>query len=133
MNIPNIRLISQQLTDPQFSNVHELVSWMGMLQAQDYKMMRWATGIRIKHPSMKEFRKAYSSGAVIRTHLFRCTWQLVAAEDVRWMLNLCSDKNKRAINGYTAYRGRIISEKEYGHANELIHRALSGQESMKKD
>lgn len=102
MNIPNIRLISQQLTNPQFSDVHELVAWMGMLQAQDYKMMRWAIGIRLKNPTMEKFRKAYSTGAVIRTHLFRCTWQLIAAEDVHWMLKLCSEKNKRAINGYTA-------------------------------
>ena len=133
MNIPNIRLISQQLTNPQFSDVHELVAWMGMLQAQDYKMMRWAIGIRLKNPTMEKFRKAYSTGAVIRTHLFRCTWQLIAAEDVHWMLKLCSEKNKRAINGYTAYRGHTISEKEYGHTNELIYRTLSGHKSMKKD
>lgn len=133
MNIPNIRLISQQLTNPQFSDVHELVAWMGMLQAQDYKMMRWAIGIRLKNPTMEKFRKAYSTGAVIRTHLFRCTWQLIAAEDVNWMLKLCSEKNKRAINGYTAYRGHTISEKEYGHTNELIYRTLSGHKSMKKD
>lgn len=97
MNIPNIRLISQQLTNPQFSDVHELVAWMGMLQAQDYKMMRWAIGIRLKNPTMEKFRKAYSTGAVIRTHLFRCTWQLIAAEDVHWMLKLCSEK-KQASN-----------------------------------
>lgn len=133
MNIHNIRLISQQLANPQFTDAHELVSWMGMLQAQDYRMMRWATGIRLKRPSMKKIREAYDSGTIIRTHLFRCTWQLVAAEDVRWMLELCSDKNKRALDGYATYSGHSISEKEYGQANELIYRSLSGHKSMKKD
>lgn len=42
MNIPNIRLLNQQLVAPQFSEVHDMVSWMGMLQAQEYRMMREA-------------------------------------------------------------------------------------------
>ena len=79
------------------SDIHELVAWMGMLQAQEYTMMRWAVGIRLKRPSMSSFRKAFDSRQVVRTHLFRCTWQLVAAEDLRWMLKLCADKNKKAI------------------------------------
>ena len=100
MNISNIRLLNQQLVNPQMSDIHELVAWMGMLQAQEYTMMRWAVGIRLKRPSMPSFRKAFDSGQVVRTHLFRCTWQLVAAEDLRWMLKLCADKNKKAIRYY---------------------------------
>ena len=33
MNIPDIRLLNQQLSNPLMSDVHDLVSWMGMLQA----------------------------------------------------------------------------------------------------
>ena len=40
MSISNIRLLNQQLVNPQMSDIHELVSWMGMLQAQEYTMMR---------------------------------------------------------------------------------------------
>ena len=116
MNIPNIRLLNQQLVAPEFTDVHALVAYMGMLQAQEYRMMRWAVGIRMKRPSMAAFRSAYNSGRIVRTHLFRCTWQLVAAEDLRWMLKLCADRNKAAINGFTAYHGRVISEDEYNRA-----------------
>lgn len=129
MNIANIRLLNQQLASPQMSDVHELVAWMGMLQAQEYTMMRWAVGIRLRQPSMSLFRKAYDSGQVVRTHLFRCTWQLVAAEDLRWMLRLCADKNKKAIR----YYGHDISEKDFGHACDLICQALSGHQSMTKE
>lgn len=132
MNIPNIRLLNQQLVAPQFSEVHDMVSWMGMLQAQEYRMMRWAVGTRLKRPSMKAVEAAYDAGKIIRTHLFRCTWQLVAAEDLRWMLQLCADKNRSTINGYAAYYGRTISEKEYDHANNLIHQVLTGHTSMTK-
>lgn len=133
MNIPHIRLLNQQLVAPRFLDVHDLVSWMGMLQAQEYKMMRWAVGMRLKQPSMEAFREAYDSGCIVRSHLFRCTWQLVAAEDLRWMLSLCAEKNKSAINGYLAYRGRTISEREYEYANSLIYESLVGEKSMCKD
>ena len=132
MNIPNIRLLNQQLVAPEFTDVHDLVAYMGMLQAQEYRMMRWAVGIRMKRPSMAAFRSAYNSGRIVRTHLFRCTWQLVAAEDLRWMLKLCADRNKAAINGYTAYQGRAIDECEYDRANSLIRQALAGCRSTTK-
>ena len=62
MNIPNIRLLNQQLVAPEFTDVHDLVAYMGLLQAQEYRMMRWAVGIRMKRPSMAAFRSAYNSG-----------------------------------------------------------------------
>ena len=129
MSISNIRLLNQQLVNPQMSDIHELVAWMGMLQAQEYTMMRWAVGIRMKRPSMSSFRKTFDSGQVVRTHLFRCTWQLVAAEDLRWMLKLCADKNKKAIR----YYGQGISEKDFEHACNLICQALAGRQSMAKE
>ena len=133
MNISHIRLLSQQLVAPQYSDVHDVVSWMGMLQAQEYKMMRWAVGMRLKRPSMSAFREAYDSGRIVRSHLFRCTWQLVAAEDLRWMLSLCADRNRSAIKGYLAYRGRTVDEREYECANRLIYESLVGRGSMRKD
>ena len=36
MNIPNIRLLNQQLVNPLFHEPKELVSWMGAMQAQNY-------------------------------------------------------------------------------------------------
>lgn len=36
MNIPNIRLLNQQLLNPLFREPKELVSWMGAMQAQNY-------------------------------------------------------------------------------------------------
>lgn len=44
MNIPNIRLLNQQLLNPLFREPKELVSWMGAMQAQNYSMVKWAVG-----------------------------------------------------------------------------------------
>ena len=40
-----IRLLNQQLIVPQFKTPTEVVSHMGAIQAQEYRMMRWADGI----------------------------------------------------------------------------------------
>lgn len=133
MDISHIRLLNQQLVSSRFSSVPDLVSWMGMVQAQECRMMRWAVGMRLKKPSMKAFREAYDAGSIVRSHLFRCTWQLVAAKDYRWMLSLCADKNRATIRGYLLYCGRRIEEWEYERANRLICDALAGEKSVRKD
>ena len=51
MNSVAIRLLNQQLMAPQFSNPAELVSYMGAMQAQEYRMMRWAVEMRTRKPS----------------------------------------------------------------------------------
>ena len=42
MNPIAIRLLSQQLVAPQYSDPAEVVNYMGAMQAQEYRMMRWA-------------------------------------------------------------------------------------------
>ena len=48
MNIVAIRLLSQQLAAPQFSDPAQVVAHMGAMQAQEYRMMRWAVSMRTK-------------------------------------------------------------------------------------
>lgn len=45
MNPTAIRLLNQQLIAPQFSTPIEVVSYMGVMQAQDYRMIRWAVAM----------------------------------------------------------------------------------------
>lgn len=71
MNPIAIRLLSQQLACPQFSTPSEVVSHLCAMQAQDYRMVRWAVLSRAKNASAKAFRKAYDSGEIIRLHLLR--------------------------------------------------------------
>ena len=57
MNPVSQRLLNQQLICPQLTSPQEVVSWMGAMQAQEYRMMRWAVGMRTKRPSAKAFEK----------------------------------------------------------------------------
>ena len=86
--LTDIRLRSQQLARPEFKDPKDLVSWMGAVQAQEYRMVKWALGIRLKSATLQTINDAYQRGNILRTHVMRPTWHLVAAEDIRWMLKL---------------------------------------------
>ena len=59
MNPIALRLLNQQLICPQFDKPEEVVKQMGAMQAQEYRMMRWAVAMRTKKPSTKAFKKAH--------------------------------------------------------------------------
>lgn len=71
MNPIAIRLLSQQLISPQFTKPEDVVAHMGAMQAQDYRMVRWAVAMRTIHPSHQAFKKAFDEGEIIRLHLLR--------------------------------------------------------------
>ena len=93
MNPVAIRLLNQQLIAPQFDTPAEVVRYMGAMQAQEYRMMRWAVAMRTRKPSYNAFKKAFDEGEIIRLHLMRGTWQLVSAEDYWMLIDLCAPKS----------------------------------------
>ena len=133
MMIKDIRLRSQQLAYPRFKTPLELVSWTGALQAQDYPMAKWATGMRLKVPSSVARRKveeALSGGELLRVHVMRPTWHLVPGEDIRWMVKLSARRIRRA--GEAFGKDLEISEKLYLKCNRLMENMLSGHKSLTK-
>ena len=51
MNPIDIRLLNQQLAAPQFSDPAEVVSHLCAVQAQEYRLMRWAVEMRTEGDS----------------------------------------------------------------------------------
>lgn len=125
MNPVSSRLLNQQLICPQFSSPHDVVAWMGAMQAQDYRMMRWAVAMRTKKPSAKAFEADFNSGRIVRTHLFRTTWQLVAGEDLGWMLALCREPALRGLRGWMHSNGIDIPEREQDAVQQIFTDVLT--------
>lgn len=67
MNPIAIRLLSQQLICPQFDTPQKVVSHLGAMQAQDYRMVRWAVMMRTRKPSSVAFKNAYDEGEIVRS------------------------------------------------------------------
>ena len=86
--LARIRLHLQQLTETAFDDPAKLTSWFGAMQAQDYAHVRWALGVRLPATTDAAVSDFIDSGKIIRTHILRPTWHLVAAEDIGWMLDL---------------------------------------------
>jgi len=132
MNPVSARLLNQQLICPQFTTPYDVVAWMGAMQAQEYKMMRWAVGMRTKRPSAKAFEKDYNSGRIVRVHLFRTTWQLVPGEDLGWMLELCRENALRGMAGWMHSSGVSIPQAEQEAIQEIFQDYLSQSRSVLK-
>lgn len=97
------------------------------MQAQEQRMMRWAVIMRTKNPSHQRFADDFNAGRIVRTHLFRCTWQLVCAGDLHWMLSLCGERNRNVVKGWMkTYRRRLPAQSAYAEARQAIRSILQG-------
>ena len=133
MNPVALRLLSQQLICPQFDKPEEVVNYMGAMQAQEYRMMRWAVAMRTKKPSAKAFKKAFDSGQIIRLHLMRGTWQLVSAEDYWPLLELCSPKAIAVTKGWMNSNKITIPDDELLSIREILAQTAADKGSATKE
>ena len=133
MNPVALRLLNQQLVAPQFADPADVVSHLGAIQAQEYRMMRWAVAMRTSKPSAKAFKKAYDSGRIIRMHLMRGTWQLVTAEDYWPMLELCAPKAIAVTKGWMSSNKISIPEDELMRIREILIETAADKGSVTKE
>ena len=132
MKIPNIRLLNQQLLSPLFSQPKELVSWMGAMQAQNYSMVKWAVGMRLKSATIQNCGKKHCvmGGNPCGLDVMQSTWHLVAAEDIRWMLKLSAGRIISANESYAKGHDLEISEELYTKSHNLLEKILCGKKSL---
>ena len=133
MNPVALRLLNQQLICPQFDSPAEVVGYMGAMQAQEYRMMRWAVAMRTKKPSAKAFKKAFDSGEIIRFHLMRGTWQLVSVEDYWQFLELCSPKAIAVTKGWMSSNKISIPDEEVLKIREILAQTAADKGSVTKE
>jgi DNA glycosylase AlkZ-like len=124
MRIPRLRLDRQLISRPRFAAPEDVVGWFGAIQAQDYLAALWALGLRTPGATEGNIEAAVTSGAVIRTHLFRGTLQFVAREDVRWMLALVGPRIIAA--GASRNRQLGLDEAMLHRATGILAQALAG-------
>ncbi len=131
-DIPALRLHFQYLTQqniPQSPSM--LASAMGALQAQDADMVHWAIGVRLPATTKASVEAALESGALVRTHVMRPTWHIVAGEDVRWMQALTGKHIKAAFASHE--RTHSMDAALYARANDAIVKALEGGKHLTRE
>ena len=133
MNPVALRLLNQQLICPQFDTPAELVGYMGAMQAQEYRLMRWAVAMRTKKPSAKAFKKAFDSGEIIRLHLMRGTWQLVSAENYWPFVELCAPKAMAVTKGWMSSNKISIPDEEVRRIRDILLQTAADKGSVTKE
>ena len=127
-----VRLRAQQLINPDFTDVKDVVAWMGAIQAQQPRMAKLALGIRTSGATMQQIKQALDRGEILRTHVLRPTWHYVSPNDIRWMLKLSCNRLKSAYASLMKGHGLTITEQMYDTANQHIYDMLSGGKSLTK-
>jgi len=127
-DISRVRLVNQQLSDPKYSSVKDLVGWMGALQAQDYDMAKLAIGLRLLNPCQTKIDASIEQAEIIRTHVLRPTWHFVSSDDIYWMLKLSAPQIKSAAKSRDRDLG--ITDSIFSKSNALLEKILSGGKQL---
>lgn len=118
-----LRFKAQGLFRHYFQDPVDTVKWLGALQAQNFTMARWAIGIRTKETTLSSVNRALDAGQLLRTHVLRPTWHIVAAEDLLWMLKLTADQICQPM--FTRDKALGIEPREYLKANKVLEKVLA--------
>jgi len=86
------RLRNQYLSAPTLTRPADLVTRLGAVQAQDYRGAKWGLAQSLRGATEAAIDKAFDEGRILRTHVLRPTWHLVAPADIRWMLRLTAPR-----------------------------------------
>ena len=123
------RLGNQQICSSVFHSPKQVVHWMGAIQAQDYSMAKWAIGARLPHATNETVEDAIRKGEILRTHILRPTWHFVAAEDIRWMLELSAPAIKAASSFMNRQLGLEVPLLK--KTSKIIEKELAGKQLLK--
>lgn len=126
--IARLRAANQRITGQQFEKPADVVAWMGMVQAQDYRASLWAIGLRTKSATEAMIEKAIADRSIVRTWSARGTIHFVEAKDVRWMLDLLAP---RAMAGTSRRLRQLeLDETTIARCSKTLAGALQGGKQL---
>lgn len=128
LDIAHSRLLHQHIAGTKFARPDEVVRWMGAMQAQDYQQALWAVGLRMRAPTLASVEAALASGTIILTWPLRGTLHFVAAENVRWMLELLAPR--RVAADQTRRHQLELDERTLERCARLFRDALAGGQRL---
>jgi len=125
------RLSNHLLDGARFDRPGDVVGWMGLIQAQDYRAALWAIGQRMQCATEAGIEQALADRSIVRTWPARGTLHFVAAEDVRWMLELLAPR----VIARTArrYRQLGLDDATFDRSRQVFIEALQGGKQLSRD
>lgn len=130
-DIISLRLQRQLVKNSTRVSPHEVVRHMVAVQAQDYRSSLWAIGLRInKDVGCDEdlIEQAFIDREIVRTWPMRGTLHWVAAEDLRWMLQLLAPRVIKGSQG--RYRQLELDESVLNKSRKILEKHLQGEKQL---
>jgi hypothetical protein len=125
-----LRLVAQRIAGPGLPSAAETVRRLTAVQGQDYPGALTSVALRTAGRLRKDVEAALDGGEIVRSWPMRGTLHLVAAEDLRWLLELLGP---RLVAGAATRRERLeLTEADAERARELAVGALSGGGRMRR-
>lgn len=122
VEIARRRMAGQRLIASSLRSPLEVVQWLGAVQAQDYPGSKWGIALRAGGVTDAMIDEALGNGSIVRTHVLRPTWHLVAASDIRWMLELTAPRVNALMATYD--RQLALDEATFRKSSRALARAL---------
>jgi hypothetical protein len=131
-DIAHYRLHFQQISKQKLDSPGAVVKCMGAVQAQDYLAALWAIGVRTKNADEADIEQALANGTLVRTWPLRGTLHIVAAEDVRWILEAFAPRVV-ALSANRLKRESDLDEKVFTKCKKIFERKLIGGKQLTRD
>jgi len=128
IDLIRLRSHNQGLTRPMHPRPEKIVARLGAVQAQDYAGAKWALGLRHQGLTDVDVERAFTDGAILRTHVLRPTWHFVCPADIRWMLALTAPRVKALSAPY--YRKLELDHRIFSRSQRALERALGGSRQL---
>jgi hypothetical protein len=122
------RLRNQRLDGEPLDGVVDVVRWLGALQAQEYPVARWSIGQRARDLTEASVDLALAKGHIVRTHVMRDTWHLVAADDLRWLVEVT--RPRIHARNATMHRRLGLEPSLLARTDALLAEALAAEGPM---
>jgi len=132
-DIASRRLAAHGLLRPAGATAADIVRSMGAVQAQDSLAAKWALGVRLPAAASRETAvdEALAQGSILRVHALRGTWQLVAPEDVRWILALVGPRV--IARSARRFRQLGLDEETFRRCRSVLEKTVGRREALTRD
>jgi hypothetical protein len=118
------RQATQRLQGEGLPSGTDVVRLLGCVQSQEYAHALWSLGMRTDRLSAAEVQAEFNRGDFLRTHILRPTWHFVAAEDIRWILEVTAPRVQRV--NQTIYRQHSLDPATLDRGLAVIAEELRG-------
>lgn len=126
-----LRLVAQRIAGSRFAGASQAVLWLTAVQAQDYRGAITSIALRTESGTRKGVEAAMNDGEIVRSWPMRGTLHFVAAQDLKWMLELTTE---RLVSGAASRRLALgLNLPAIELARTLAVDALSGGGRLRRE